>query len=54
MEILKDEHGKPTSAVMLSDAEFDALMRVAYQKTARRAERAIKNMERRRQSIFRF
>ena len=45
MERLKDDKGNMTTAVMLSKSEFDSLLRMASQKQAEKARRAIRRWE---------
>ena len=45
MERLKDDKGNMTTAVMLSKSEFDSLLRMASQKQAEKAQRAIRRWE---------
>ena len=59
MEALRDENGNMTTAVMLSESEFDAMLRESIQKqaniAARKAGQAIGQWERNlRKSGFKF
>ena len=55
MEMLRDDKGNLTTAALLSESEFDALLRMANRKQAMRAQRTIKRWEMRiKQSGLKF